>query len=140
MRKMIFILACFLTLNVGAQETINNEKLKEYSWKLDLGGREGKDVTYTYSFTSDSLILCVHIIDRDATEAYPYYFADEEQTIFDDSKVGKKTTGKYIVHKENKVKHPLAKNDLYNWEIKEQSDDRLLINIVGRDLEFFRVE
>ena len=66
MRKMIFILACFLTLNVGAQETINNEKLKEYSWKLDLGGREGKDVTYTYSF-----ILLSAKTQRLITPPYP---------------------------------------------------------------------
>ena len=134
MRKIIFILACVLSLSFNAQR-IDNSKIINKSWK---DATSWEKITVHYNFTQDSLTIRIHIT-KDIDKVHAYYFTDEKPISFDDKKVGMKTSGKYLVCKFEKGKNA-DKDGFFCLEIKEQSDDRLLIDVFGSDHEFFRVE
>lgn len=131
MKKILFILLCILSLNVNAQG-IDKSKIVNTSWKDTTWGK----VLVYFNFASDSLTIRIHIT-KDIDKVHAYYFADEKPTVFDDKKVGTNITGKYLVCKKEKGKNG-DEDGLFCLEIKEQSDDRLLINVFGRDHEFIR--
>lgn len=72
--------------------------LKEKSWSLIFPSP--KDYEYTTHFTQDTITACL-IYEETIALKYEYYLSDNPVTVFDSTRIGKNTSGKYIIQREN---------------------------------------
>lgn len=102
-RFYVFTLLLLFAFFVKAQ-TFTTSQIKGCKWVDDVS-REG--VTTTIWFT-DSLRYSKNDylrINKSSLLTAPYYLANEIPHAFDESKVGKETSGKYLVMKEGTAKY-----------------------------------
>lgn len=72
--------------------------LKEKSWTLIFPSP--KDYEYTMQFAKDTITACL-IYEETIALKYEYYLSDNPATVFDSTRIGKNTSGQFIIQREN---------------------------------------
>jgi len=102
-----------------AQEKSVQEQLMSKEWMLDATETRSYDIAL--DFAEKELLLFIIIRGERSSTSVPYYLSDSIETQFDNSKVGKRTNGKYIVYS-----YSGEKNDsFFIEEILELTDNLL---------------
>lgn len=103
MKKTIIILFALYTAFSCAAQTFKMSQLKGCKWTCNETDEKTKTIWFTDSAFCDENVYSS--INRTSTLKMPFYLSSTIEKVFDESKVGKGTSGKYLIIKEGNAKH-----------------------------------
>lgn len=103
MRKTIILLFALCIAFSGAAQTFKMSQLKGCKWVSYELDREVNTVWFTDSIYYDESFYPT--LNKTATSKMPFYLSNTIEKVFDESKVGTNTSGKYMIVKNGKPQH-----------------------------------
>ena len=103
MKKAFILLFALCTAFSCAAQTFKMSQLKGYKWVSYELDREVNTVWFTDSVYYDESFYPT--LNKTATSKMPFYLSNTIEKVFDESKVGTNTFGKYLIVKSGNAKH-----------------------------------
>lgn len=112
MKRLLILLLVAVSCSMYGQQTVTYDQLARTKWNREVNDWEGKTAYskwfYTMEFTDSLLIYSSYGVTYDkrtneshksgtAIRWFLYYLSPEEPSAFDYSKVGKNSSGQYLV-------------------------------------------
>ena len=103
MKKTIILLFAICVVLSCAAQTFSLSQLKGYKWTCNETYEKTKTIWFTDSAFCDENVYSS--INKTSTLKLPFYLSSTIEKVFDESKVGKGSSGKYLIIKEGNAKH-----------------------------------
>lgn len=103
MKKNIILLFAICVVLSCAAQTFSLSQLKGYKWTCNETDEKTKTIWFTDSAFCDENVYSS--INKTSTLKLPFYLSSTIEKVFDESKVGKGSSGKYLIIKEGNAKH-----------------------------------